>query len=102
MIATRTLSTDRSALPLVEAICFLSLKLLSDGQDSLYHRERGGDGEEIHEPLQWDAQRRQDQPRRDDDDALGAAADADVAIEADQLRFRAGAWEEVRGRHCGE
>src|SRR5205823_5269760 len=58
MIATRTLSSERVALPLVEAICFLSQKLFSDGQDSLEHGQPGGCREQVDEPLQRHAERR--------------------------------------------
>src|SRR5213595_407358 len=88
MIATRTLSSERFALPLVEAICFLSQKLFSDGQDSLEHGQPGGCRQQVDEPLQRDAERREDQATRDHDNALGTAADADVSFEADQLGLR--------------
>src|SRR6266496_3743953 len=61
MIATRTLSSERVALPLVEAICFLSQKLFSDGQDSLEHGQPGGCRQQVDEPLQRDAERREDE-----------------------------------------
>src|SRR6266480_115536 len=89
MIATRTLSSERVALPLVEAICFLSQKLFSDGQDSLEHGQPGGCREQVDEPLQRDAERREDEAARNHCHALGTAADADVSLEADQLGLRA-------------
>src|SRR2546430_17416380 len=89
MIATRTLSSERVALPLVEAICFLSKRLFADGQDSLEHGQPGGCREQVDEPLQRDAERREDEAARNHGHALGAAADADVSLEADQLGLRA-------------
>jgi hypothetical protein len=87
MIATRTLSSERAALPLVEAMCFLS-ELVADGQDSVNDGQPGGRREEVDEPLERDTERREDQPARDDHDALRAAADSDVSLEADQLGLR--------------
>src|SRR6266702_8527075 len=102
MIATRTLSSERVALPLVEAICFLSQKLFSDGQDSLEHGQPGGCREQVDEPLQRDAERREDEAARNHGHALGAAADADVSLEADQLGLRARVRDEKRAGDCGE
>src|SRR6478672_8682109 len=95
MIATRTLSSERAALPLDEAICFLS-QLFADGQDSLEHGQPGGHREQIDEPLQGHAERREDQAARDDDHALRAAADPDVTLKADQLGLRARVGDEER------
>src|SRR4051794_9957172 len=101
MIATRTLSPERAALPLVDAMCFLSEKLFSDGQDSLEHRQPGGRCQQVDEPLQRDAERRENEAARDHDHALGAAADADVSLEADQLSLRPGVGDEERpGDRC--
>src|SRR2546423_3630470 len=101
MIATRTLSSERAALPLVDAMCFLSQKLSSNGQDSLEHRQPGGRRQQIDEPLERDAERREDEAARDQDHALGAAADADVSFEADQLGLRPGVGdEEGAGDRC--
>src|SRR5437660_6456187 len=99
MIATRTLSLERAALPLDEAICFLS-QLFADGQDSLEHGQPGGRREQVDEPLQGDAERREDEAGRDHGDALRAAADPDVALEADQLGLRAGVRNEERAGDC--
>src|SRR6266568_5690821 len=101
MIATRTLSSERAALPLVEAMCFLS-QLVADGQDSLEHGQPGGRRQQVDEPLERDAERREDEAARNHDHALGAAADADISLEADQLGLRARVRDEKRAGDCGE
>src|SRR6476659_1540348 len=101
MIATRTLSLERAALPLDAPICFLS-QLFADGQDSLEHGQPGGHREQVDEPLQGHAERREDEAARDDDHALCAAADPDVALEADQFCLRAGVGDEERAGDRGD
>src|SRR5205085_3159875 len=102
MIATRTLSSERAALPLVEAMCFLSQKLLSDGEDSLEYRQPGGRRKQVDEPLERDAERREDEPARDHDHTLGAAADTHVSLEADQLGLRACVGDQERAGDRGQ
>src|SRR5262249_45261659 len=104
MIATRTLSSERDALPLVEAMCFLSLKLLSDGDDSLEHGQPRGGCKQVDEPLKRDAERGEDEAARDHDHAFGAAADADVPTEPEQrgLRARVGNQERAGNRQDAE
>src|SRR5919199_1364084 len=83
MIATRSFSSPPSGLPFVDAIRPSRMKkLLADVQDALGDRHERGRRQEVDEPLERDP-RREDQPSRDHDHALGAAADPDVAAQAD-------------------
>src|SRR5437763_9950732 len=101
MIATRTLSWERAALPLVEPMCFLS-KLVADGQNSVDDGQPGGRRQQVDEPLERNAERREDEAARDHDDALGAAADADVSLEPDQLGLRPRVGDEKRAGYCDD
>src|SRR5690349_23377912 len=87
MIATRTLS---SFIPIDS-----SEQLLADVQDALRHGDPRGCGEEIDGPLE-PAPRSEHEARRDDDDALGAGAEADVAAQAERLRLRPDVGDEER------
>src|SRR5437868_7368153 len=66
-----------------------TLPQLHSGADyPLEHREPGGGSEEIDRVLET-APGREGEPAGDHDHALGAAAEADVALEPKQLRLRA-------------
>src|ERR1051326_6358188 len=78
-------------------------QLTANAQDPLADGEPGGYGEEVDRPLEA-APRREDEPAGDHDHALGAAAEADVALQPEQLRLRAGVRDEEGAGHrgCGE
>src|SRR5581483_10263180 len=102
MIATRTLEGSPGALPFAEAIWgVLSVELRADVQDALEHGDPRRRGEQVDRPRQ-DAPRREHEAGRDHDDALGAAADADVAAQAERLRARARVADEERAGERGE
>ncbi len=62
-------------------------KLLANVQDALQDGEPGRRREQVDRPLQR-TPRREDEAGGDDDDALGARAQADVAAQAESLRLR--------------
>src|SRR5256885_9127418 len=87
--ATRTLSCWRSRpLPFDSLTVRCLQELLADVQDALDDRDPRGEGEEHERPGQH-APRREDETRGDDDDALGARPDPDIATEAERLGLRA-------------
>src|SRR3954466_2449728 len=86
MIATRTLS-----LVAIDS----SEQLLADVQDALQNGDQRGCGQQIDEPLEC-APWREHEAGREDDDALGPRAEADVAAEAERLCFRADVGNEER------
>ena len=63
----------------------LATELAARAEDALQDCQPGGGGEEVDRVLQA-APRREGQPTRDHDDSLGAAAEADVALQPEQLR----------------
>src|SRR4051812_32398303 len=91
-MATRTLSCCRSRFSAM-SICLH--QLLADVQDALDDRDPRRAGEE-HERPGKDAPRWEHEPGGDDDAALGARADPDVAAETEGLRLRAGVRDENR------
>src|SRR5262249_29939123 len=100
MIATRTLPSSRCALPLVDATG-PSGKLLSDMQDALDDREPRRRSEHDDRPRK-PAPRREDETRGDEDDAFGARAQADVALQSERLGAGAGVRDEERAHHRGD
>src|SRR5579864_1835445 len=131
MIATRTLPSSRRARPIVlplvaiRASVFMFsrtryrsfarrkqglkvwylvrayIQLLSDVQDALENGDPRGGGEHDDRPLQ-PAPGSENEPGGDDDDALRARAEADVAAKPERLRLRAGIRDEegaCDGRH---
>src|ERR1043166_4841110 len=76
------------------------IQLLSDVQDALQDCDPGRDGEHDDRPLER-APRSEHEPRADDDDALGAGAEADVAAQAQRLGLRPRVRHEEGARHRG-
>src|SRR5215467_7230932 len=104
MIATRTLPSSRRARPfepLLLAIHPSIDQLLAYVQDALADRDPCGGREKVDRPLQ-PAPRCEDEAAGDHDDPLGPGAEADVAAEAERLRFRADVRHEERARHADD
>src|SRR5215831_17554142 len=102
MIATRTLPSSSRALPLVDATGS-SGKLLAYVQDALDDREPGCRSED--EDCPWQAApRSEDKTCGDDDNAFGARAQSDVALQSERLGLRACVRDEERAddRRDGE
>src|SRR5262245_6311177 len=109
MMATRTLSSPpRTApfdAPLAPSLIWLTLRslheLLADVQDTLDDRDPCGRGQQGDGPGQ-DTPRREHETGRDDDDALGAGADADVPLDAERLAAGTRVRDEQRAGDCGD
>src|SRR5207249_6078476 len=107
MSATLTLSAPSAvslpmgALPFVWAIRASGDELRADVQDALADGDPGRGRQQVDRPGQ-DAPGREDEPGGDHDDPLGAAADADVAAQAEGLRLRARVADEEGAGERGE
>src|SRR5215831_11446297 len=78
-------------------LCLLRVvaELAADAQHALEHRQPSGRGEEVDRPLQA-APRGEDETGRDHDHTLGPTAEADVALEPEQLGLGARVRDEER------
>src|SRR5581483_1718179 len=101
MIATRTLPSSARLRPLLLDIRSSMNELLANMQDALDDRDPRGRSQEVDRPLE-PAPRREHEPGRDHDDALGPGAEPDVAAQAERLGLRTDVGNEERAGDRGD